>query len=150
MELTWTDVVFSRIALVLFLCRNQSSPNSLKIYGEQFWKISKIYAPCFTSGGEPVGHKPLLRHHPPGGGGQACGAHTPLPPQCQVYKIPSVPEKIKREVFVAFAIRRRRHHLFFIWRADLESVLGSGEGKSSPSSSSTFFPLQFHEALRCS
>ena len=42
MELTWTDVVFSRIALVLFLCRNQSSPNVLKIYGEQFWKISKI------------------------------------------------------------------------------------------------------------
>ncbi|MCL8568165.1 hypothetical protein NAB22_18440, partial [Proteus mirabilis] len=69
-------------------------------------------------------------------------------PQTQLYKFTFVPEKIKREDFVAFAIRRRRHILFFIWRADLESVLGSGEGKSSPSSSSTFFPLQFHEALR--
>ncbi len=80
MELTWTDAVFSRIALVLFLWRNQSSPNVLKIYGEQFWKISKISAPSSTSGGGPVGHKPLLRHHPPGGGGQACGAHRHLPP----------------------------------------------------------------------
>ena len=80
MELTRTNVVFSRIAMVLFLCRNQSSPNVLKIYGEQFWKISKIFAPSSTSGGGPVGHKPLLRHHPPSGGGQACGAHRHLPP----------------------------------------------------------------------
>ena len=65
MELTWTDVVFNRFALVLFLCRNQSSPNVLKIYGEQFWKIRKISAPSSTSGGGPVGHKPLLRHHHP-------------------------------------------------------------------------------------
>ena len=80
MELTWTNAVFSRIALVLFLCRNQSSPNVLKIYEEQFRKIRKISVPSSTSGGGPVGHKPLLRHHPPGGGGQACGAHTALPP----------------------------------------------------------------------
>ena len=80
MELTWNDAVFSKIALVLYLCRNQSSPNVLKIYGEQFWKISKIRAPGSTWGGGRVGHKPLLRHHPPGGGGQACGAHRPLPP----------------------------------------------------------------------
>ena len=79
MELTWTNAVFSRIALVLFLCRNQSSPNVLKIYGEQFWKIRKISAPSSTWGGGPVGHKPWLRHHRPGGGGQACGAHTALP-----------------------------------------------------------------------
>ena len=35
-------------------------------------------------------------------------------PQPQVYKFTFVPEKIKREDFVAFAIRRRRHNLFFI------------------------------------
>ena len=99
MELTWTNVVFSRIALVLFLCRNQSSPNVLKIYGEQFWKISKISAPSSTSGGGPVGHKRLLRHHPPGGGGQACGAHRHLPPQFHLYKLPFVPEKIKKRSF---------------------------------------------------
>ena len=38
MELTWTDVVFSRIGMVLFLCRNKSSRNDLKIHGDTFWK----------------------------------------------------------------------------------------------------------------
>ena len=80
MELTWTDAVFSRIALVLFLCRNQSSSNFLKIYGEQFWKIWKIPAPKSTRGGGPVGHKPCCRGHPPRRGNQACGAHVALPP----------------------------------------------------------------------
>ena len=36
MELTRTDAVFSRIAMVLFLCRNKSSRNVLKIYGDFF------------------------------------------------------------------------------------------------------------------
>ena len=31
MELTLTDDVFSRIAMVLFLCRNKSSQNDLKM-----------------------------------------------------------------------------------------------------------------------
>ena len=75
MELTWPDVVFSRIALVLFLCRNESSQNVLKIYGEYFWKIWKIPAQRSTWGGGPVGHKPCLRH-PLGGGGRACGPLT--------------------------------------------------------------------------
>ena len=146
MELTWTDVVFSRIALVLFLCRNQSSPNVLKIYGEQFWKISKIYAPSSNSGGGPVGHKPCSRH-PLVADGKLVGPTWLCRPQSQLYKFTLAQKKIRREDFVAFAKRRRRHILFFIWRTDLESVLGSEEGKSSPSSSSTFFPLQFHEAL---
>ena len=146
MELTWTDAVFSRIALVLFLCRNQNSPNVVKIYGEQFWKIRKISAPSSTSGGGPVGHKPWLRH-PLVAVGRLVGPTRLCRPQFQLYKFPLVPEKIKREDFVTFVIRRRRHNLFFIWRADLESVFGSGDEKSSPSSSSTFFPLQFHEAL---
>ena len=37
MELTRTNAVFSRIAMVLFLCRNKSSRNVLKIYGDFFW-----------------------------------------------------------------------------------------------------------------
>ncbi len=81
MELTWTDAIFSRVALVLFLCRNQSSPNVLKIYGEQFWKIRKISVPSSTLGGGPVGHKPWLLHHPPGGGGQGPGGPQARPPR---------------------------------------------------------------------
>ena len=44
MELTRTDAVFSRIAMVLFLRRNKSSRNDLKIYGEFFWNLWKILA----------------------------------------------------------------------------------------------------------
>ena len=36
---TRTDAAFSRIAMVLFLCRNKSSQNDLKINGELFWNI---------------------------------------------------------------------------------------------------------------
>ena len=39
MELTRTDAVFSRTAMVLYLCRNKSSRNDLKIHGDNFWEI---------------------------------------------------------------------------------------------------------------
>ena len=57
MELTRTDAVFSRIAMVLFLCRNKSSRIDLKIYGELFWNILKILAKESTRGGPPAIHK---------------------------------------------------------------------------------------------
>ena len=41
MELTRTDAVYSRIAMVLFLCRNKSSRNELKINGELFLEYIK-------------------------------------------------------------------------------------------------------------
>ena len=65
MELTRTHAVFSRIAMVLFFCRNESSRNVLKIYGDFFWNKRKIPAQRSTGGGVPVGHKPLGRGHPP-------------------------------------------------------------------------------------
>ena len=37
--LTWTDIVFSRTTVVLFLCRNKSSRNWTKLFGELFWNI---------------------------------------------------------------------------------------------------------------
>ena len=71
MELTRTDVVFSRIAMVLFLCRNKSSQNDLKLHGDTFQKIRKIPARdegqgahCLATrvGGAPapLGHAPYL------------------------------------------------------------------------------------------
>ena len=36
MELTRTKAVFSRTTVVLFLCRNESSPNELKLFGDFF------------------------------------------------------------------------------------------------------------------
>ena len=42
MELTRTDVVFSRITMVLFMCRSKRSRNNLKLHGATFQKIRKI------------------------------------------------------------------------------------------------------------
>ena len=79
---------------------------------------------------------------------QACVAHVaPPPPNSTLYLPFCLEKKIREKVSSRFAIRRRRHILFFIWRVDLESVSGSGERKSSPSSSSTFLHRQFHDDL---
>ena len=51
MELTRTNAVFSRIAMVLFLCRNKCSRNVLKICGDFFWNKRKIPAQRSTGGG---------------------------------------------------------------------------------------------------
>ena len=44
MELTRTDAVFSRITMVLFMCRSKRSRNDLKLHGATFQKIRKIPA----------------------------------------------------------------------------------------------------------
>ena len=50
MELTRTDVVFSRTAMVLFLCRNKSSRNDLKIHRDTFVINKKILVKESASG----------------------------------------------------------------------------------------------------
>src|SRR4051812_31613134 len=71
MELTRTDAVFSRLSMVLFMCRNKSSRNDLKLHGTYFWKILKILAkesrpgvppPVHDGGGAraPLGEPPCL------------------------------------------------------------------------------------------
>ena len=148
MELTWTDAVFSRIALVLFLCRNQSSSNVLKIYGEQFWKISKISAPSSTSGGGPVGQKPLLRHHPLVVVGKLVGPTRLCRPQSQVYKIPFVPEKIKNRSFRRFCDTEAPPPPVLHLEGRSGVRPGLRRGNPSPSSSSTILPHHFHDAHR--
>src|SRR4051812_47303191 len=58
-------------------------------------------------------------------------------------------KKIKEKKSSRFTIRSRRQDLKPLGRADLESDRGSGEGDSSPSSSSTILHHQFHDARRC-
>ena len=48
--------------------------------------------------------------------------------QFQLYLVPFVRKKIKEKSSSRFTIRRRRHHMFFLWSADLEYVLGSERG----------------------
>ena len=70
MELTRTNAVFSRIAMVLFMCRNKSSPNDLKLHGAYFWKILKILAKELRPGGPHPAHE---------GGGAPTPWARPLP-----------------------------------------------------------------------
>src|SRR4051812_31909535 len=102
-----------------------------------------------SAGGElPVGHKPHGRAHPPGRSWLACEPHLTLPTLIQVLYIHISGEKnIREKSSSRFTIRSRRHLLFFLGRRDLESVLGFGEGKPTPSSSPTILHPQFHYVL---
>ena len=146
MELTRTDVVFNRTAMVLFLCRNKSSWNDLKNPRSNFSELIKNIGerinvrgptPCPRGcvwGGSPWA-RPLARGPP-----DAPSTSTPTP------YIHIRGEKIREKVSSRFTIRSRRQALISLGRADLESVRGSGEGDSSQSSSSTILHHQFHDA----
>ena len=101
MELTRTDAVFSRIAKVLFLCRNKSSRNDLKLHGEYFWNIQKILSKnqdqeahtlSTRVGGAPAPWARRLPRGPP----DAPPTSTPTP------YIHFRGEKNQREGFIAF------------------------------------------------
>ena len=67
MELTRTDAVFSRITMVLFMCRSKRSRNDLKLHGDTFQKIRKIPAKDEGQGAHHlatrVGARPLPQLH---------------------------------------------------------------------------------------
>ena len=69
-------------------------------------------------------------------------------PQLQLHIFTSGERKIREKDSSRFTIWSCRQALIFLGRADLESVRGSGEGDSSPSSSSTILHHQFHDAHR--
>ena len=148
MELPRTDAVFSRIAMVLFMCRNKSSRNDLKLHGTYFWKILKILAKESRPGGPttcprgwgggmpaPLGRAPYL-----------VGPLTLHRAQLQLHIFTFGEKKIREKDSSRFTIRSRRQALKPLGRAYLESVWGSEEGNPSPSSSSTILHHQFHDA----
>ena len=77
MELTRTDAVFSRITMVLFMCRSKRSRNDLKLHGATFQKIIKIPAKDEGQGAHHLatrwGARPLPR-------GLPVASPTPTPP----------------------------------------------------------------------
>ena len=79
MELTRTHAVFSRIAMVLFLCRNESSQNVLKIYVEYLSKIGKIPAQRSTGGDTPLGPTSLVAAARGEAAATGLVAHWPVP-----------------------------------------------------------------------
>ena len=141
MELTQTDTVFSRITIVLFMCRSKRSRNDLKLHGDTFQKIRKIPAKDEGQGATTLprgwGARPLPR-------GPPVASSTPTPPPYIDFR----GEKIREKKSSHFTIWSRRQALKPLGRADLESARGSGEGDSSPSSSSTILHHQFHDAHR--
>ena len=148
MELTRTDVVFNRLSMVLFMCRNISSRNDLKLHGTSFWKILKILEEESTSGGPPPIHEGGGRACPPGRAPCLVGPLMRHRPQLQLHIFVFGEKKTREKDSSRFTIRSRRQALKPLGRADLESVRGSGEGNPSPSSSSTFLHHQFHDAHR--
>ena len=148
MELTRTDAIFSRIAMVLFTCRNKSSRNDLKLHGTYFWKIIKILAKESRPGGPPPVHEGGGTPAPPGRTPCLVGPLVLHRPQLQLHIFVFREKKIREKDSSRFTIRSHRQALNSLGRADLESVRGSGEGNPSPSSSSTFLHHQFHDAHR--
>ena len=148
MELTRTDVVFSKIAMVLFMCRNKSSRNDLKLHGTYFWKIIKILGEESTSGGPPPVHKGGGHTLPPWASPLPRGLPDAPPTSTWTPYIHFRGEKTREKDSSRFTIRSRCQALNCLRRADLESVRASGEGNSSPSSSSTTLHHQFHDAHR--
>ena len=87
----------------------------------------------------------------PQGWGRAPYLVAPLElrrPQLQLYIFCFAEKKIREKVSSRFTIQSRRQALKPLESADLESVRGSREGDSSPSSSSTILHHQFHDAHR--
>ena len=143
MELTRTDAVFSKIAFVLFLCRNKSSWNDLKIHREYFWHEQKYWRK-----NQPRGTH-LLSTRVEGAPPALWVLWTSTDLNSNSIYSRSGRKKIREKDSSGFMIRSRCRLLFFIGRADrLESGRGSGEGKTSSSSSSTILHHQFHDAHR--
>ena len=147
MELTQTDAVFSRTAMVLFMCRIKRSRNDLKLHGDTSQKIRKIPAKDEGQGAHRLSTRVGARLPPwarplPRGPTGAPPTSTPTP------YIHVRGEKIREMDSSRFTIWSRRQALNSLGGADLESVRGSGEGNPSPSSSSTIPHHQFHDAHR--
>ena len=95
MELTRTDVVFRRITMVLFMCRNKSSQNDLKLLGTLFRNNKKSLQKMKTRGPPPV-------HEGGGAPPYLVGPLTLHRPQLQLHIFTFGEKKNQREGFIAF------------------------------------------------
>ena len=148
MELTRTDAVFSRTTMVLFMCRGKCSRNDLKLHGDTFQKIRKIPAKDEGQGAHHLSTRVRGAPAPLGRAPYLVGPLLPLRLQLHLHILSFDEKTIREKKSSRFTIRSRRQALKPLGRADLESVRGSGEGDSSPSSSSTILHHQFHDAHR--
>ena len=146
MELTRTDAVFSRITMVLFMCRSRRSRNDLKLHEATFQKIRKIHAKVEGQGAHHLSARVEGAPAPLGCSPYLVGPLLPLRLQLQLHILCFGEKKIKEKKSLRFTIQSHRQALKPLGRADLESVRGSGEGNPSLLSSSTILHHQFHDA----
>ena len=140
MELTRTDVVFSRIAMVLFYVQKIEILRMTWNSTEHLRKNNKKPSPKMKTRGPTP--------YPRGCPTPLLGPLVALRHQLQLHILAFGEKKIREKKSSRFTIRSRRQALISLGRDDLESVRGSGEGDSSPSSSSTILHHQFHDAHR--
>ena len=139
-KLTRTDAVFSRAACMVYLCPGKRIFKYLRKIHE---KSEKIHAPegtkCQKWGQRGARGCPGALWARPPGPRRGVAWVGPTPPGallCLVFLLTTRKPQI-RSSFRSFPSRSRRHPLFFLGRANLEAELASGEGRSSPSSSSS-------------
>ena len=140
MEVTRIDAVFSGIAMVLFLCRNKSSWNDLKINVDYFGIYKKYWRKNQSQGAHTlstrVGERPLSR-----------GPLVAPPTSTPTLYIHVRGEKNQREGFIAFYDMELPPSPN-LSREGWSGVRSGLRGNPSPSSSSTFLHHQFHDAHR--
>ena len=146
MELTRTDAVFSRIAMMLFYVQKTkvlgmtwNSTEYLTINNKKSSPKMKTRGHTLLTrvGGAPLGCAPYL-----------VGPLETSRLQLQLYITAFGEKKIGEKKSSRFTIWSRHQALISLGSANLESVQGSREGDSSPSSSSTILHHQFHDAHR--
>ena len=139
MELTRTDAIFSRITMLLFMCRSKRSRNDLKLHGAIFQKIRKIPAKDEGQGDHHlatrVGDAPLPR-----------GTLLPLRLQLHLHILSFDEKKIKEKKSSRLTIRSRRQALKPLGRLIWSSFGASERGirrrrHHQPSSITNFMML---------
>ena len=105
MELTRIDAVFSRITMVLFMCRSKHSWNDLKLHGATFQKIRKIPAKDEGQGAHHLATRVGAR--PP----YLMGPLLPLRLQLHLHILSFGEKKIREKKSLRFMIRSRRQAL---------------------------------------
>ena len=102
MELTRTNVVFSRITMVLFMYRSKRSRNDLKLHGATFQKIRKIPAKDDGQGAHPLSTRVGGAPAPLGRAPYLVAPLELLRPRLQLYVFAFGEKKNKEEGFIAF------------------------------------------------
>src|ERR1041385_5887297 len=140
-KLTRTDVVFSRATSAVFFCAGfwifrYAGKIPKKIYKKSaFRKLPQVQR---GATGQPRGSQEGAWRGPAPGRATCPPGLVPRPPVLYFGPIycPDAETPEQKSLFQSTS-RSRRNPLFFSGRANLEAALASGEGKSSPSPSSS-------------